>query len=335
MLLFTGTFAFLLLLTGCSLPFCTKGSGNIVSEERNVPIFHSVEFNGSGNLYITQDNKKYLKIETDDNLLPNITAKVTDGVLEIGRKKSWTCSNPTGDINVWVSMDNIEKISVNGSAVVFGETEITTNNLEVQVSGSGNVDLVVNAKNVKTNLSGSGDIKIRGSAESHVFDLSGSGKLDAFDLATKKTDLNISGSGRAEVTAKEELNVDVSGSGDIYYKGGSAEVNQSISGSGSVILVEDNVRSEDLEDEVGRQVLEEISKIDERMNEVPIEESCEQDSDCACGTSNLTGLCFVGNKEFVNANEQCSDFCTGIGGDLKMACVESTCKHLSLSEEDK
>jgi len=254
MSIFAGIFSLLLLLGGCSLSFCTRGSGNVMSEERNVPIFHSIEFNGSGNLYITQDNKKYLKIETDDNLLPEITAKVTDGVLKIGRKKTWLCGSPTGDMNVWVSMVDVKNISINGSAVVFGETEISSSELKIQVSGSGNIDLVVQAGKVETNVSGSGEIRIRGNAEQHDFDMSGLGKLFAFDLVTKKTDLNISGSGRAEVTVEEELNVDVSGSGDIFYKGKLAKVNQSVSGSGNVTMVEDDVRSEDLGDEVDKDV---------------------------------------------------------------------------------
>ena len=53
---------------------------------------------------------------------------------------------------------------------------------------------------------------------------------------------------------------------------------------------------------------------------------CYHDSDCACGVSIDTGDCFYGNKAFVNASQQCPDFCTGIGGNLVINCVNNTCE---------
>ncbi len=59
--------------------------------------------------------------------------------------------------------------------------------------------------------------------------------------------------------------------------------------------------------------------------------SCLTDSDCACG-KNANGECFYGNIQFVNASEQCPDFCTGIGGNLEIKCISSGCKQVQKSE---
>lgn len=55
---------------------------------------------------------------------------------------------------------------------------------------------------------------------------------------------------------------------------------------------------------------------------------CILDSDCACGRSNATGECFYGNRNFVNASEQCPDFCSGIGGNLEIKCINSECRQV-------
>lgn len=55
---------------------------------------------------------------------------------------------------------------------------------------------------------------------------------------------------------------------------------------------------------------------------------CIIDSDCACGRSNATGGCFYGNRNFVNASEQCPDFCAGIGGNLGIKCTNGECRQV-------
>lgn len=58
------------------------------------------------------------------------------------------------------------------------------------------------------------------------------------------------------------------------------------------------------------------------------ETACKTDSDCACGTHKETGICFVGNKAFVNVEKQCPDFCTGIAAMFETKCVNNECKQV-------
>lgn len=58
---------------------------------------------------------------------------------------------------------------------------------------------------------------------------------------------------------------------------------------------------------------------------------CEADEDCICqGIDTQTGDCFVGNKHyyeiFVNKDQDCPDFCTGIAGNLVTRCVKNKCQ---------
>jgi hypothetical protein len=58
--------------------------------------------------------------------------------------------------------------------------------------------------------------------------------------------------------------------------------------------------------------------------------SCKTDDDCACGTHKDTGDCFYGNKAFVNVEEQCPDFCTGIAAMFEIKCISDECKQVRI-----
>ncbi len=57
---------------------------------------------------------------------------------------------------------------------------------------------------------------------------------------------------------------------------------------------------------------------------------CQNDDECICGgIDTQTNDCFMGNKNyydlFVNKDQDCPDFCTGIDGRLQTACVKNAC----------
>jgi len=62
--------------------------------------------------------------------------------------------------------------------------------------------------------------------------------------------------------------------------------------------------------------------------EIISEKYCEKDTDCACGVHIKTGNCFYGNKNYVNTEQQCPDFCTGIAYNLMIKCVNNECKQV-------
>ncbi len=216
-------------LNGCL--DCIQGSGNVVSKTMDVDEFHSVSIEGQGNLYITQGEEQSLRIDAEDNILEVMETEVSGGKLTVST--GLKCIRPTKPINIYVTMMDVNSLSVSGSGKIQGETPINTDILSVSTSGSGESNLEVNVSELNTAISGSGKETTRGVADMHSIRISGSGKIYGYELVTRTTDISISGSGTCEVHATEELDVLISGSGNIYYKG-DPEVSESISGSGKV-----------------------------------------------------------------------------------------------------
>ncbi len=223
----------ILFTSGCIGPYadCITGSGNVVSEDFTVDAFHSVEFWGSGNLYITQGAPQSLRIEAEDNVLEVMTVNVVNEKLNIGSNRCFRRIKP---VNVYVSMEEVRALSGSGSGNIIGQSEITAKALKVSISGSGSSDLTLNVEELNTNIAGSGKSNLNGTANVHNIVISGSGNVKAFDLSTERTDITISGSGNAQVDASRELDVSIFGSGNVYYTGDAA-VSQTVSDSGRVV----------------------------------------------------------------------------------------------------
>ena len=107
--------------------------------------------------------------------------------------------------------------------------------LESSVSGSGQIYVDAESSGAFSgDVSGSGKINIQGRAQSADLVISGSGEVHGYGLSVARCNARISGSGDIEITATDDLDANISGSGTISYKGNPNHVNSHSSGSGKV-----------------------------------------------------------------------------------------------------
>lgn len=219
-----------------TITFCIDpdiyGSGNIISEKRDVTTFNSISLDGSGNVFITQDTVQSLRIETDDNVMSILETDVNANTLEIDFRAHRQV-NAT-KLNIYISMAALKMFSLNGSGDIKSTDTIKTNNLSLKIAGSGKITMCVLAASVISEISGSGDIAISGKTDYESCKITGSGNINAFELYSRNAQIEIRGSGDCRITASEFLNAKIDGSSDIYYKG-KPVITKDISGSGSII----------------------------------------------------------------------------------------------------
>lgn len=233
---------FLLLL---AIPLCVascdvtgqnrvKGSGNVSKEERSVGEFKTLSVKGSMNVYVTQGPVKSAVIEAEDNIIPLILLEKQGDELVV-RTKPHTSIDTKRDIKVYVTTPNLSEIQLAGSGDIKLENKISNPDaIEVSVSGSGNVSGALNAPHVKGSISGSGDMSLSGESKELEIGIAGSGNFKGEDLMAETANINIAGSGNANVHASVTLDAKIAGSGNVYYKG-SPQVSSKVVGSGSVI----------------------------------------------------------------------------------------------------
>jgi Putative auto-transporter adhesin, head GIN domain len=202
--------AVVLVATACSID---RGSGNVVTETREVSGFTKVDLSGTGEVTINKTGTESLSISAEDNILPRLTTEVNDGTLTLGTKRG-TAIFPTKPITYTVTVKDLTGLTVSGSGTVR-IPNLETSALAIKISGSGT-------------------ITANGTVNDQDLEISGSGRYEADQLTSKKVRADISGSGTASVLATDTLDVTISGSGTVSYSG-NPQIMQNISGSGRLI----------------------------------------------------------------------------------------------------
>lgn len=225
--------AFTIILTGCDRSLiCIKGEGGEVTVTQNLPEITGVTLESSGTVYLTQGEIQEVTVTGQQNIIDNIEWDVRGNVLHIDMDK---CVKNHDDLIFYITIPDLSSASIWGSGSIIGLTSFTNiDEVDFRISGSGDIDMDVQANVVDTKVSGSGDITLSGTTSFHEFNLSGSGEYHSFDMTSQDCEINISGSGNCEVYCDNTLDVDISGSGSVYYKGYPA-ISTSITGSGEVI----------------------------------------------------------------------------------------------------
>lgn len=212
---------------------CTEGSGDVITEDRTFDSSIRNIFNGiAGNVYIAQGNTQKVTIKAQANVIALLDLKVVNKELVIQFKNN-TCIN-NANIDIFVTTPTIDKVTQAGSGNIIGQNIWNTSNLEIVLSGSGNIQAAIQSTDVQSTIIGSGSITLSGNTQNQRIEIGGSGNYNAFGLASEQAVTNITGSGSIEVLASKSLNATISGSGNIAYKS-TPSVTQRISGSGKVI----------------------------------------------------------------------------------------------------
>ncbi len=218
---------------GCIKDFqCIDGNGYPITETRTVNTFHEVVCNGSFEVNVFYGDTHEVKVDAESNLIQAIRTSVSGGRLYIDTDDNH-CFNNSIPVIITVYAPNVDGLDLNGSGSVRANG-IYADNLYLNISGSGNMDVNADALHIEARISGSGSIDIHGISETSELSISGSGNIFAYDLVQKRSESTISGSGNIYVTVSQQLDGTISGSGNIYYKG-NPTVFQNISGSGRII----------------------------------------------------------------------------------------------------
>lgn len=187
------------------------GSGNVVTEKRNVTGFKGVEVGGVFQVEIVAGKEYSVEVEADDNLVPLISTEVEGGVLRIRTEKSISKQSA---LKIRVSAPDIETLHTSG---VSGIT----------LSGVKNSALSVES-------SGASKINVEGTTGTLTVDVSGASVVDAANL--QATNAKVGGSGACKITvnASNEIDADLSGASKVRYAGDPKNIIRNTSGASRV-----------------------------------------------------------------------------------------------------
>jgi hypothetical protein len=218
--------------------------GQDVRETRTVDAFSALHLKVPGDVQLSQGDAQSVEIraasqEVIDALEIDVRGNrlVIDGDLSNNGGLLSRLFGDDGmdddDLMFVITVTSLTGIQVDGTGDVEGQTPFSTEDLTLEINGTGDIDLDVEATTIETRISGTGDVELEGTADRHEISISGTGDVEAETLETRETVARVSGTGDCVVHATERLDATVSGLGDVKYIG-SPKVDATASGLGSV-----------------------------------------------------------------------------------------------------
>ena len=209
----------------------TNGSGNLIKEVRKVSTFNAIEAGSAFEIVIEKGDNQSLVIKTDDNIMPKITTKVSDGELKIYTKGN--INNPSM-MKVIITMKELRSIDLSGAASLSSDSRWETDRMNIEMSGAANTELKIRCAKLDIDISGASSVALSGYATKITGEISGASSLKAYDLEAEQAIIDCSGASSAKIFASKSLDGESSGASSIYYKGNTKNINLRTSGAGSI-----------------------------------------------------------------------------------------------------
>ena len=223
------------LFASCNMIGGTSGDGNVLKETRKVSTFDAIDVSGAFDIIIKQGVAEEVTVEADANLLPIIRTEVVGGTLKIETRKP---VHHVTVMKIYVTVKDLKRIDVSGAVDIQTDGRLTVPELSIDGSGASDAKMDIAVQKLKLDCSGASKLKFSGTAVDVNMDLSGASDIFGFDLAAENYDIQISGAGTAQINVSKKLHAEISGAGSVKYKGSPTEVDQSVSGAGSIKKVQ-------------------------------------------------------------------------------------------------
>lgn len=241
----------LIAVTACAPE--VKGSGNRITEPRDLSVFERLENRTQVDVRINPEGVTETTLTCDDNVLDLIDTTVKGGrlVVDTGVGVRFVTAQPcvldvfatklvevvaagSGDVTGLGPFDDVKDVSSTGSGALT-LSGVRGKDLGTLASGSGDLTLTdIAVDSIAASGSGSGATTVSGAATTASLTGSGSGDVNLSALPVTTASVALSGSGAGWVNVSGSVSGAISGSGDLHVTGG-GEVTVSTSGSGQVI----------------------------------------------------------------------------------------------------
>jgi hypothetical protein len=197
-----------------------EGNGKSVTRDVAVQSFSRLKASGVYELKLSQGDKESVKIEADENLQHLFEVKNEGSQLVIDMKKlKNTNLKSKNKMRVHITFRKLSDVELSTVGNVQSENRLSFDDLKLENSSVGNVDLDMTANSLNVKNTSVGNVHLKGKAERAVFVNNGVGNLEAGDFMVQTLNIDNSGVGHAEVNAEKECKVKDSFLGKVKNRG--------------------------------------------------------------------------------------------------------------------
>lgn len=199
-----------------------EGNGKMISRDVAVQSFNELKASGIYELKLSQGERETVRIEADENLQEYFTVHNDGATLVIDTKKlSGRNLNikSKNKLRVYVTFKKLKDLELSTVGNVSGDDNFSFDDLNLQSTGVGNINLKLTADKVALENKSVGNVTLSGKAGEAVMLNKGVGNIHAGNFVVQTLNIDNSGVGNAEVNAEKELKVRDSFLGKVKNRG--------------------------------------------------------------------------------------------------------------------
>ena len=195
------------------------GTGSLETYTFNVGEITHVRVELLCNIVYNSAPSDTVTLKIQPNLMEHVTVEEINGILTVRATRNINITGTGNTPVLTVSTPSLTRVSHTGAGNFTTIDPITTDSFTLDITGAANGKAMLNVNDLTVNISGAGDLTLTGTAETNNISMTGAGRLEALDLETRTTTINMAGAGSVKINATEELNITAGGVGTIEYKG--------------------------------------------------------------------------------------------------------------------
>jgi hypothetical protein len=175
----------------------TVGSGNLVSEEKDLIDFSKIDVEDGFEVDITHSSSYKITITADDNVIDDVQVSKSGDTLNIGLKPG---IYETLNLHAEIMMPDLDELKFSGGTRGTAQGFSSTQDFEIYLSGGSRIDLDGNAENL-------------------TVDASGGSNLELSDFQINNAIISLSGGSFGTINLDGTLDADLSGGSILKYIG--------------------------------------------------------------------------------------------------------------------
>lgn len=206
-----------LLFNSCKIDLgkSVTGSGNVISQTREVANFDKIEVSRGLDCEVTQSDKITVVVEADDNLQEGITTTVVDGTLRI--ESIYDNYKNVKSKKIKVQLPAISSIETTSGSSLITKSVIKSNNISLKSSSGSTLEATVEADKISLESSSGSSLNVEGKALDAETASSSGSSIDAKKLLVNNVSSQSSSGSTTIVHPIVSLKADASSGSSIEY----------------------------------------------------------------------------------------------------------------------
>lgn len=208
-----------------------EGSGHVITEQREILPFTTIEVSGNIHLTLTHGPESSLHISGDDNLIDLVISKVENGSLKIYTEQSGIIRNR---FDATLAYDQLESINASAGAHISNSDTIYAELFQHHVSAGAFSNITILADEIHLKASSGAHADLSGKTKALILESSAGSEIKAYSLIAARVEAKTNAGANAAVYATEHIHARANSGSEISYKGNPPSKDISSSSGGSI-----------------------------------------------------------------------------------------------------